>query len=69
MKPIDEWKQAWRFFSVQANAIGIALTSTYGVMFDQLKKTFPPEYMFGLTCAVFVIGIIGRLTSQSEVAK
>jgi hypothetical protein len=64
MKLIDEWKQCWKWFSVQANTIGAAVSSTYAVMYPQLKGTIPPSYMFGITAAIFVAGVIGRLVKQ-----
>lgn len=64
MNLIDEWKQCWRFLSVQCNGIGIAISATYASLYDQLKDNFPPRYMFAITGAVFVLGILGRLISQ-----
>lgn len=69
MKLIDEWKSAWRYLSVQANAIGSAMAIGYASMYDHLKENFPPEYMAGITAIVFVLGIIGRLVSQQPKDK
>jgi len=64
MKLIDEWKSAWRYLSVQANALGSAMAIGYASMYDHLKENFPPKYMMAITAAVFALGIIGRLVSQ-----
>lgn len=64
MKLINNWKQAWRFLSVQFNALGTTIAVTYASMYSQLKDAFPPEYMAGVTAAVFILGIIGRVKSQ-----
>lgn len=69
MKLIEEWKECWKWFSVQANTIGIAMSSTYGLMYEQLKETIPAQYMAGITAAVFVLGVIGRLVNQTKVEK
>lgn len=65
MKLIEEWRSCWKYLSVQANTIGVAVASTYGLMYDQLKETLPPHVMSGVVAGVFVMGIIGRLVSQA----
>tara|TARA_R110000868_G_C10972514_1_gene770261 strand:+ start:1838 stop:2050 length:213 start_codon:yes stop_codon:yes gene_type:complete len=69
MRLIEEWKSAWRYLSVQANALGGAITVGYASMYDHLKENFPPKYMAAITAAVFVLGIIGRLVSQQPKDK
>lgn len=67
MKLIPEWRRAWRMFSVQAQAIGVALCASYVQMYDQLKETIPPAWMAGLTACIFAIGIVGRVVKQDSV--
>jgi hypothetical protein len=64
MKLIDNWKEAYRFISVQANVVGTAMLTTYVSMYDKLKDTIDPKLMATVTIAVFVIGTIGRITNQ-----
>lgn len=64
MKLIPDWRKAVKFFSVQANIIGAALASTYGLMYPQLRESIPPQWMAGVTAVVFVAGIICRIISQ-----
>lgn len=66
MKIIENWRQCWKMFSQQANAIGIALCSTYALMYEQLKETIPPQYMTMITLAVFAAGFIGRMIDQPK---
>jgi len=61
---IDEWKKAYKLLSVQANAIGTAMAAGYASMYEQLKETIPPQWMAGITAAVFAAGIVCRLISQ-----
>jgi len=65
MNLIDDWKSCLRLFSVQANTIGLAMTAAYSAMYEQLKDNFPPKIMAAVTAAVFVLGIVGRLVSQT----
>lgn len=67
MKLIPEWRKAWRMFSVQAQAIGVALCASYVQMYDQLKETIPPAWMAALTAGIFAIGIVGRVVKQDSV--
>jgi hypothetical protein len=66
MNLIEDWKQAGKFLSVQANAIGASLATGYLTLYDKLKENFPPKYMFAITVAVFVLGIIGRVIQQDD---
>jgi hypothetical protein len=66
MRLIDNWRVAGKFLSVQANAIGASLATGYLTLYDKLKENFPPKYMFTITVAVFVLGIIGRLIQQDD---
>lgn len=66
MKLIDEWRSCWKYLSVQANTLGVAITATYGSMYDQLKEVLPPRYMMIVVIGVFVSGIIGRLIVQTS---
>ncbi len=61
---IENWKKCWKMFSVQAMTIGVAMSSTYGAMFDQLKETIPPSIMAFITATIFAIGIIARIKKQ-----
>jgi hypothetical protein len=65
MKLVEEASSCWRWLSVQANTLGIAISSTYGLMYDQLKETLPPKWMTVAVVAVFALGIVGRLISQT----
>lgn len=61
---IEDWRKAYKFLSVQANIIGGAMSTTYGMMYEQLKETIPPQYMAMITGAVFAAGIVLRVISQ-----
>lgn len=65
MNLIEDWKACLRWFSVQANLIGVGITTTYAAMYSELKADFPPKMMAAVTAGVFVLGIIGRLISQT----
>jgi hypothetical protein len=64
-KLVDDWKKFYTWFSIQANAIGSAIAIGYASMYDHLKENFPPRYMAAITAAVFILGIVGRLSKQT----
>lgn len=66
MTLIDDWHKCWKLLSVQANAIGSAAAVGYASMYEQLKETFPPQWMAALTAAIFALGIVGRVVSQQK---
>ncbi len=45
MRLIDEWHQAWKYLSVQANVLGGAMASAYATFYQQLKETISPTTM------------------------
>lgn len=69
MKLIEDWKDAWRWFSIWAGTVGSAMAATYAVMYEQLKETIPPQWMAALTAAVFIAGMVGRIIDQKPRAK
>lgn len=64
MKLIHNWKRALRFFSVQMNLLGTALSTGYATMYDKLKETVSPATMAVITGAVFVLGVLARVIDQ-----
>lgn len=68
MRLVDDYKKCLKWFSVQANLIGAAIATTYGTMYAELKADFPPKTMFLVTAAVFLVGILGRVISQTPKA-
>jgi hypothetical protein len=66
MKLIDEWKTAYRMFSVQAMAIAGAIQGVWVTLPDDMKAALPATAVHYLTMALLVFGVIGRLVSQSK---
>ena len=64
MKLIDNARQAWRFFSVQAMALAGAMQGAWLAMPPDLQARIPAEWVDGLTMAILALGIVGRLVDQ-----
>lgn len=69
MSLIEDWKKCWKWMSIQANTLGVAISGTYAALYDEVKANFPAKYMLTLTAVVFLAGIVGRLISQTPKDK
>lgn len=66
MKLVDNWRAAWKWFSVQAMALAIAVQATWANLPPDLKHSVPDAYVTYGTLALLALGIIGRLVSQAS---
>jgi hypothetical protein len=64
MKLVTNANRAWRWFSVQAMTAAIALQAGWQAMPPDLAERIPGEWVTGLSIAVLVLGIVGRLVDQ-----
>jgi len=80
MKPIDDWKQAWKLWSVQLGTAGVALQTAFltwgelpltmwNMMPSPLKGLIPEQYAFLLPVVFFAASGIARLIKQPKLAK
>ncbi|QDX29542.1 DUF7940 domain-containing protein [Dickeya poaceiphila] len=66
MKIIEDWKQAWRWFSVHALAISGAIPAMWVSLPDEFKTAIPAGAMSIITAVVAVAGIVGRVIQQGQ---
>lgn len=64
MKLIDEWKQAYKLFSVQAMAIATAGLAAWMVLPEDLKSSLPGWVDNAAAIVILVCGVLGRLIDQ-----
>lgn len=69
MKLVAGWKRAWRWNSMHAMAAAIALQGAWAAIPDDLKQHVPVALVNGVTIALLVLGIIGRLRDQGSAPK
>jgi hypothetical protein len=62
---VPDWRQAWRWFSVRAMVLAIAIQTAWELAPLDLKTKIPPEWMPYITILVLTAGILGRLVNQS----
>jgi hypothetical protein len=61
---VENWRGAWRWFSLQAMALVAAIQGGWAALPDDLKQRFPARAVTALTLALLLLGIGGRLVKQ-----
>ena len=64
MKLVDNARDWWKMFSLQANVINGSVLLAYTQLPDTLKAAIPTSIVLGLTIGLLVLGSIGRLVKQ-----
>jgi len=68
MKLIDNARNAWRMFSVQAMALAGAIQAAWIAIPPDLQQQVPDNIVKGVTLALLVLGVAGRLVKQDKVS-
>lgn len=66
MKLVADWKRAWTWNSVHAMTAAIALQGAWAAIPDDLKMHVPGALVNGVTVALLVLGVVGRLRDQGS---
>ena len=61
---VDEWKTAWRWFSVQSMALSAVLLGAWQALPEDLQQSLPRALPHWLAIALLTLGIAGRLVKQ-----
>lgn len=56
-------------FSVQAQAVALAVLGAWQVMPEDLKTNLPQSLVYWLSMSLMVLGIVGRLIDQPKVRE
>lgn len=64
MKFVENVKQAWKWFSVQAMFFAVAIQSAWEAAPMDMKSSFTPTQVYIVTVTLLVLGIWGRLVKQ-----
>lgn len=69
MKLIDNAKESWKWFSMQAMTLAGALQGAWLYIPADLKDNVPVNMVNILTLALLVAGVVGRLVKQTDATK
>jgi hypothetical protein len=67
VKLIDNWKQAWRMFSVQAMAAALMLQAVWPEIPPEIKAELPANLVHWVTVGTVLLGIVLRVVRQPAV--
>jgi hypothetical protein len=66
MRLIDEWRQAWRWFSCQAMVLVAAIQGGWAAIPDDLRAHFPARLVTAVSIGLLLLGVGGRLVKQER---
>jgi hypothetical protein len=66
MRLVEEWRSAWRWFSLQAMALTAAIQAAWAALPDDLKQHVPAKAVTAVSVALLLLGIGGRLVKQKK---
>ena len=66
MRLVKDAKRAWRWFSVQANAVSIAVGAAWLVVPDDMRSAVPADWLAICAVTLAALGTIGRLVDQDD---
>lgn len=69
MKLIDNWRNGWRMFSVQAQVTAAALLGGWQSLTDEMRQVIPGWAVISIAIALLVFGVVGRLVKQERVHR
>lgn len=68
MRLIDNWRECYRWASMRAMTAAGAVQATWLALPDDLRATVPHNLVTGITIALLVLGLVGRLVDQTKPA-
>jgi hypothetical protein len=68
LRLVKDWRQAWKWLSVQAMLISSAILSTWALLPEDMKARLPHD--IGLWAAIVTLGagVVGRVIDQNKPA-
>lgn len=63
---VDDWKQAWKWFSVQGMALAATIQATWILIPDDLRSAVPQNITSGITIGLLALGVFGRVVRQGD---
>lgn len=61
---VEDWRDAWRWFSVRAMTLALALQGAWVMVPTDLRAKVPEQAALILTLLLLAAGIVGRLVKQ-----
>jgi hypothetical protein len=69
VKLIDNAKQWYKMFSIQANALNVSFLATWSLLPPKFQEVLPIPVVIGIAVSLLVLGTFGRLVAQRSIEK
>ena len=66
MKLVGNWRKAWRWLSIQFPALNLTFLATWGALPTKFQDVIPTPLVMGISAALIVMGVVGRMIDQSR---
>ncbi len=66
MKLVNDWKSAWKWYSVNSNILAGALVGAWLALPDKMQDSFEPWELKAAALTLIVLSIGGRLIDQGK---
>ena len=66
---IPNIKQAWKMFSIQAQAINAALLVSWQSLPASFQTVIPVQYLLIIAVVLLVLGMVGRVIQQDAIKQ
>ena len=66
MRLVEDARHFWKWFSVQAMALAVAVQGAWAAFSDDLKQNVPHGLVTAITLGLLAAGIAGRLVKQDR---
>jgi hypothetical protein len=61
---IDDWKNCWKWISMQSMGLSIAIQGVWLGLPDEIKNNTSKKLVNVITISILVLGAIGRVVKQ-----
>jgi hypothetical protein len=69
MRLTEDWKDAWKWFSVQLPIVNTAFLATWAALPAKFQDILPVGVVIGIAVALLIAGVVGRVINQTKVAS
>lgn len=66
MKLVYDWRQAWKWLSMQIPAVNVAFLGTWAVLPSKFQDALPTWAVVAIAISLLVLGMVGRLIQQEK---
>jgi hypothetical protein len=65
MRLTKDWKDAWKWFSIQVPVVNTAFLATWASLPAKFQDILPIGVVIGIAVALLILGVVGRVINQT----